>query len=180
MALGPALACSPSGGEEEMIRHYAVDDLEGVLTRSAAAPDTAITINGAPIGRGSGVAIDSEITSDGNGSLRIEAADSTIVRLYDLENIDVEDARLNYRAHLRTQDVEGLVFLEMWCRFPGIGEFFSRALESPLTGTVEWTTQETPFFLREGQNPDLVRLNLVITGPGTVWIDDIVISKTPL
>jgi hypothetical protein len=144
-----------------VLHRYPVDDLDGILTRD-------------------GVAIDQEITSDGNGSLRIEATEPKIVRLYDLENIDVEDARLVYRVKLRTEGVDGPVFLEMWCRFPGLGEFFSRALQSPLSGTTEWTSQETPFFLREGQKPDLIKLNLVIGGAGTVWIDDIVVSKAPL
>jgi hypothetical protein len=102
------------------------------------------------------------------------------VRLYELDEVDVEDARLIYRAHLRTEDVAGSVYLELWCRFPGIGEYFSRALQMPLGGTTEWTTQETPFFPREGQNPDLVRLNLVIQGTGTAWIDDVTVSKARL
>ncbi len=59
----------------------------------------------------------------------------------------------------------------MWCHFPGRGEYFSRALNVPLSGAVEWTHQETPFFLRKGENPDNIKLNLMVTG--TVWIDDI-------
>jgi hypothetical protein len=66
----------------------------------------------------------------------------------------------------------------MWCAFPGAGEFFSRALHAPLTGTTEWTTQETPFFLKKGEVPNLVRLNLVITGAGTVWIDDLTLARS--
>jgi hypothetical protein len=34
-------------------------------------------------------------------------------------------------------------------------------------------TQETPFFLKKGENPNNVKLNLVIDGKGMVWIDDI-------
>lgn len=153
--------CSRSPAGEEVLHHYPVDDLDGILTRD-------------------GFTIDQDVTSDGNGSLRIQVEGPRIVRLYDLENVDVEDARLVYRVKLRTEDVDGPVFLEMWCRFPGLGEFFSRALQSPVSGTTEWTSQETAFFLRQGQNPDLIKLNLVLGGAGTVWIDDIVVSKTPL
>jgi hypothetical protein len=32
----------------------------------------------------------------------------------------------------------------------------------------------------KGKNPDKVTLNLVINGKGTVWIDDVTLSKTPL
>jgi hypothetical protein len=47
-----------------------------------------------------------------------------------------------------------------------------------LSGTVDWTTQEIPFFLQQGQNPDTVKLNVVVEGEGTVWIDDVVLSKS--
>jgi hypothetical protein len=68
----------------------------------------------------------------------------------------------------------------MWSRFPGKGEFFSRGLETPLTGTTTWTSEETPFFLKKGENPDNVKLNLVINGKGMAWIDDIRLLKSPL
>ena len=163
MALFAAVAgssgCS-SGKPTELvsIRELPVVDLEGVVTRS-------------------GVAFDTNVTSDGNGSIRIHATEPTTVRLYELTDPDVEDARLIYRARVRTENVEGQAYLEMWCRFPGHGEFFSRALETSLSGTIEWTSQEPPFFLRKGQNPDLVKLNVVVEGKGTIWIDDIEVVR---
>jgi hypothetical protein len=66
----------------------------------------------------------------------------------------------------------------MWCRFPGSGEFFSRALDSPISGSTEWVSQETPFFLEQNQKPDLVKLNLVIDGTGTVWVDEVKLART--
>ena len=35
-------------------------------------------------------------------------------------------------------------------------------------------------MFKKGQNPDLVTVNLVINGKGTVWIDEVVLSKAPL
>jgi hypothetical protein len=35
-------------------------------------------------------------------------------------------------------------------------------------------------FLKKGQNPDNVKLNLVIDGKGIAWIDDIWLLKAPL
>jgi hypothetical protein len=97
-----------------------------------------------------------------------------------VRDIGVETARLVYRAKVRTEGVTGKVFLEMWCHFPGKGEFFSRGLQTPLTGTIDWTTEETPFFLQKGEKPDYVKLNLVIDGKGTAWIDDVRLLKGPL
>ena len=94
--------------------------------------------------------------------------------------IDVENARLIYQAKVRTAGLEGKTYLEMWCHLAGRGEFFSRGLHSALTGSTEWTTLETPFLLRAGERPDAVRLNLVVTGSGTVWIDDIRLLRSSI
>ncbi len=102
------------------------------------------------------------------------------MRLFEARNIDVENARLVYQARVRCENLEGLAYLEMLCHFPGKGDFFSRDLQSPLTGTVGWTTEETFFLLKKGENPDIIKLNLVIGGKGTVWVDDIHLLKAPL
>jgi hypothetical protein len=127
-----------------------------------------------------GVTFDPEQSADGKGSLRIEASAPTTVRLYELGDVDVENARLIYQAKLRTENAQGRVYLEMWCHFAGKGEFFSRGLASAPTGTTGWTSQETAFFLQPGENPDNVKLNVVMEGPGTAWIDDIRLLRGPL
>lgn len=153
--------CSQSATQATEIKRFAIDNLEGIITKS-------------------GVQFDMEISSDGNGSLKIIATKPMVVRLFETGDIDIENARLVYQAKLRTENIEGKVYLEMWCHFPGEGEFFSRGLQTPLTGTTDWTTEEIPFFLKRGQKPDYVKLNVVINGTGTVWIDDIKLLKAPL
>jgi hypothetical protein len=128
----------------------------------------------------SGVQIDNRVSNDGNGSLKITATKPTVLRLFEIDDIDVHNATLIYRANLKTENVDGKVYLEMWCHFPGKGEFFSRGLATPLTGTTDWTTEETPFFLKKGERPDYVKLNLVIEGTGTVWIDAISLQRVPI
>jgi hypothetical protein len=66
----------------------------------------------------------------------------------------------------------------MWCRLPGTGEFFSRGLDHVLTGSTDWASFETPFLLKKGEAPDLIRLNLVVEGSGRVWIRDIELLAT--
>ena len=126
------------------------------------------------------VQMDETVSSDGNGAGRIHVDGPATIRLYETGDLDVEQARIIYEAKLRTEAVEGPVYLEMICSFPEKGEFFSRALQSPLTGTTDWTTQQTPFFLKAGENPDNVKLNLVVGGKGTVWIDEVKLTKGPL
>ena len=72
------------------------------------------------------------------------------------------------------------MYLEMWCRFPGRGEFFSRDLAHKVTGTNDWASYETPFYLRRGQVVDLIKLNVVLEGPGTIWVRDVQLFRTPL
>jgi hypothetical protein len=85
-----------------------------------------------------------------------------------------------YRARLKSEAVDGQAYLEMWCRFPGKGEFFSRGLANPLSGSNNWASYETPFFLKKGETPDLIKLNLVVKGTGKVWIKDVELLKAPL
>jgi len=120
---------------------------------------------------------DRGVSADGKGSLRFEIKQPTTIRLFETGDIDVENSRLMYSAKLRTRNVKGQVYLEMWCYFKGKGEFFSRALHSPLSGTKDWTIQETSFFLRKGENPDNIKLNVKMEGTGTVWVDDVRLSK---
>jgi hypothetical protein len=155
------VACSKAPQQVMELKKFPIDSLEGIITQS-------------------GVQFDRQVSSDGNGSLKITAREPTVVRLFELGNIDIENARLVYQAKVRTEGVEGQVYLEMWVHFPGKGEFFSRGLQTPLTGTKNWTTEETPFFLKKGEKPDNVKLNLVINGKGIAWIDDIRVLKGPL
>jgi len=154
-------ACAKKVEQTVELRAYPLDSLDGVVTQDKMSLDTLVS-------------------SDGNGSLRVSVSEPTVVLLFETGDLDIENARLVYGAQVRTEGVQGQVYLEMWCRFPARGEFFSRGLTSPLTGTTNWTTQETSFFMKKGENPDNVKLNLVIDGEGTAWIDDVHLLKAPL
>jgi hypothetical protein len=110
----------------------------------------------------------------------IEAMQDRTVRLFEVEDPGAEKCILTYRATMRCESLEGRAYLEMWCRLPGRGEFFSKGLNQPLSGTTDWASHEIPFYLKTGQRPDLVKLNLVIQGAGRVAMKDIRLLKTPL
>lgn len=154
-----------SSRETATLKIYPMDSLAGLISQT----DDRLILE-----------IDPRISADGNGSLRIDAAAPATARLYEAGDLDVEEARLTYRAKLRTEGVTGKVYLEMLCHFPGGGEFYSRGLAAALSGSNSWVTVETPFFLEAGQNPDQIKLNLVFEGTGTVWIDDIHLIRGPV
>ncbi len=145
---------------EDFMR-FPITSLEGVITQS-------------------GVTFDTVITSDGNGSLLIDAKGKMVVRLFEIEDPDVENARIIYQAKLRTKELDGDAYLEILCDFKGLGTFFGRGLDNYLTWTTQWSTVQTSFLYNEDENPTLIKLNLIITGPGKVWIDDIRLQKGPL
>ncbi len=150
-----------ASAQEVELKHYPLDNVEGVISQSD-------------------VSVDKAAAPDGKGALKIVADKPVVVRLFETGNLDLENARLIYRARLRTENLRGQAFLEMWCHFPGKGEFFSRGLQNPLTGTTGWATEETPFFLKKAEKPDNVKLNLVVNGTGTVWIQGVRLLKAPL
>jgi hypothetical protein len=119
------------------------------------------------------------VTADGGG-WRVESREARTVRLFEVAEPGAERCMLTYRARLKVQGARGRVYLEMWCRLPGRGEFFSKGLHHAVTGTAEWASYEVPFRLEQGQRPDLLKLNLVTEGAGTVWIADVEVLKTPL
>ncbi len=143
------------------LKHFPLDSLEGIRAKS-------------------GVSFDAKTSADGKGSLRIDAKEPMTVPLLEVTDVVVENATLIYQASLQSENLDGKAFLEMWVRIPGKGEFFSRGLDRPITGTMTWMTVATPFFLQAGQKPDLIRLNLVVQGKGRVWADDVHLIREPL
>jgi len=155
------VGCSRPSSQVVELKRFPLDSLDGIITQSGAELDT-------------------ENSSDGKGSLRIVAKTPTVVRLLEVSDVDIENARLTYQAKLRSKNLEGQAYLEMWCHFPGRGEFFSRGLQDTVSGTMGWITAETPFFLKKGEKPDIIKLNVVVNGKGIIWIDDIRLWKGPL
>jgi hypothetical protein len=67
----------------------------------------------------------------------------------------------------------------MWCQFPGQGEAFSRGLNNTISGSSDWATCQTHFYLKAGEEPDLIRLNLVVEGRGKVLIKKVELTRSP-
>jgi|GEM_PF-3450940 len=117
------------------------------------------------------------ITQDGivseDGGWKISAAAARTVRLFEVPQPNFDAGPFFFRAKLKTENVNGRAYLEMWNRAPGKGEFFSKGFHNAVTGTTGWAEYEIPFFLKKGEQVDLVKLNVTIEGTGTVWIKDI-------
>lgn len=156
------LSCSSEKTETiQQLRYYPADNLNEVINLSR-------------------VALDSIVYAEGSGSFKIEAKKPMVVKLYETGKLNIENCHIIYQAKLKTTGLQGFAYLEMWCHFPGKGDFFSRALQSKLTGDNDWSSHEASFMLQKGESPDYVKLNLAVNGTGTVWIDEIKLLKAPL
>jgi hypothetical protein len=119
------------------------------------------------------------ITVSGEGWL-VDSKEEQTIRLFEIQDPQVEQCLLTYRAKMKTDALAGGAFLEMWCRLPGRGEFFSKGLQQKASGTTDWASYEIPFSLKKGQRPDLIKLNLVVGGEGKVWLKELQVLKTPI
>lgn len=112
--------------------------------------------------------------------LAVEVAEESSVRLYEVHEPEVDNCLLTYRAELKTEDAAGRVFLTMWCRFLGRGEFYSKGFHHAVKGTNDWASYETLYFLKPGQTPDLIKLNLESEGQSKVWLRNMELLYAPL
>jgi hypothetical protein len=115
------------------------------------------------------------------GAIKIQVLGADTFHLYEtgpLEN--ASNTMLFYQAKVRTESLTGKAYLELWCSIPGKGEFFSRGLDQPISGTNNWMTMKIPFRNDSGINPDNIKMNLVVEGTGTIWIDDIQVTGQSL
>ncbi|MGH7136917.1 MAG: hypothetical protein ACREHD_14350, partial [Pirellulales bacterium] len=115
-----------------------------------------------------------------DNELEVTAAEAGTHRLFEVALSGIEQAMLTYRFRIRTENLQGAVYPEMWCRIVGMGEFFSRGLDQKVRGANNWTSVEIPFYLKRGQRADLLKLNLVFEGTGLVRLADIEVLATPL
>jgi hypothetical protein len=65
-------------------------------------------------------------------------------------------------------------------RGPLVGNTMMEGYYQAVSGTAIWARYEIPFYLKRGQKPDLIKLNLAVEGAGTVWLRNIEVLKTPL
>jgi uncharacterized protein (TIGR03067 family) len=114
-----------------------------------------------------------------SGGWKITTDTPRVVRLYEVQP-PLEDCLVTYRAKIMCSRLDGKAYLEMWCRMPYGGEFFSKDPQNPVTGTTDWKTVQVPFYLQKNERPDLLKLNVRIEGAGTVWIKDIELLQAPL
>lgn len=131
---------------------------------------------------GTDAAFDPEISQDGGGSLRAQTGEEGgRLRLYRLENLAPVEGSLLYTGFLKSQDLAGAAYFELWCHPQEGNPAFVRGVAGRVEGTSDWKPQEVSFSRPETCRDALsVELNVVIHGAGTVWIDNIRLWDVPV
>ena len=153
-------SCAQESTDRTTLREYAVNDVSGLTTTL-------------------GVELDSEISADGGGSLRVTAVEPRTIDLYQLREIEDGESQLIYQAKLRTEEFDGRVYPEIRCELADGKVIVARGLPAALSETEDWTTVETALLLLNGHVPETVVLALVLEGTGVAWIDDISLFRGP-
>ncbi len=122
---------------------------------------------------------DAAVKTEGRSSIKISILWPTTICLGEVPGLDMDSIELVYEAKVRSENLEGTAFLEIWCQV-GEGQYFSRGMNSAVTSTIDWKILQTPFVLQSGQRVNRVTMNIVINGKGTIWIDDARLLGQPL
>ncbi|MGC8722647.1 MAG: hypothetical protein ACP5VF_02065 [Acidobacteriota bacterium] len=154
------LACSKGPQPPKDIQYFPCDNMDGVQTPGL-------------------VTFDPSVSADGKGSLKITADQPTTVALFDVPFPGAEGSSLIYKAKVKTKDFGGDAYLQMVVHFANGGSLSTMDYQKAIGGTTGWVDMETSTVIQAGQKPDVVKLNLVANGQGTVWIDDVHLVRAP-
>lgn len=116
-------------------------------------------------------------------AVKIETAWPTTINVTRVNLLDkhLQQTVLTFSAQLKSEELTGNGYLEMWVHVPGSngGNFVVRGLDRPLQPNNPWSEFQTSFTLIKDQVPDYVTLNLVINGRGYVWLKDVHLRHNP-
>jgi hypothetical protein len=152
-------ACSPGAQPPAVLRTYSAETADGLLATM-------------------GVTIDDAMAAEGKASLRVTASRAAVFPLYRFDLRDAGPGLLVCDAEVRLSRLEGAAYLEIMCTVEGKGTFFSRGLDTAVGTPAEWVRTRARIHLREGEIPRELQVNLVLTGPGTAWVDNVRIATS--
>ncbi|MFC1836637.1 hypothetical protein ACFL2Q_18250 [Thermodesulfobacteriota bacterium] len=115
-----------------------------------------------------------------NDAFVVEAREKTTVTLFEVKKPDLEQCMLTYRAKAKAEDINGRAYLEMQLKFPKLGEHCAKGVNCAVSGSTDWTPMEAPVLLDVGQKPEMMRLNVVMEGPGKVRMKDVEVVRQPV
>ena len=155
-----AMACHKEPGKPVDLKVFSCDSLENLVQ-----PDLVMQ--------------DNSVFTQGKGSIKVSTDMPMTIPLFNVPYPEAEGAKLIYRAKLKAERFGGDAYLQMILEFPNGGRLTSQNYAKAIHGATDWVTKETTASVRLGQKVSAAKLNLVIAGQGTVWIDDVHLVRAP-
>ncbi len=127
--------------------------------------------------------LDSAFSSDKKGSVKVVAytPGRHVIALYELKHPGTGNARLACRAMVSTSDIRGQAYLQMVIkaegREPAVIENRLQSLHA--ASYPAWVELETPYMVSKDEKIESLRLNFVLQGIGTAWVDNLRLYGTP-
>ncbi|MEA1927865.1 MAG: hypothetical protein U9N73_06625 [Candidatus Auribacterota bacterium] len=157
----------PAAGETGMIAEYSWEDIE---TLRETGGDRVIK-SGPP---------------DGRAVLRVANQDKgeKIIPILTITGPGITTPDYAVTGRIRYRNLEEDGYLEMLSIFPDGSHYFTRTLGKSgplgkLRGSSGWKKFALPFQNRPGNDPpDKLQVNLVLAGPGTVWIGPLQLKES--
>jgi len=120
------------------------------------------------------VDIDTEVSTDGGGSIHVYTENRMLVNLYELPTESIAGNAVVARCQMKSMSLAGWTTFELWV-FPEDGPVRSILKTCEDIGrTRDWQEVEVIFPLRDNETfPKKLRLALNLGGRGHLWIDDL-------
>ncbi len=119
------------------------------------------------------ILMDRENSADGRGSLRVDAKRARIVRLFEVPLADLPGREIVCTMRMKSLVMRGPAFPELWASGGGRDPISVRDERGGVAHSMDWRDVSVSLVLEEGWKPDRIRVNLVMTGAGRVWVDDV-------
>ncbi len=125
------------------------------------------------------VTVDPTVTVDGNGSLKVHAIHNAQTTIADQKDLRVEHGETLWCIlKVKCEAVAQRAYLEMWCEIGEGKRAFSKGPDQTLQGDSDWKEIRLPMMVTGDFPVNRALVNIVIEGPGTVWVDQITFEKT--
>jgi hypothetical protein len=131
---------------------------------------------------GTSVAVDPVIRSspEAGGSLRIESPQGAVITVAEIDDAKATSGgRILCNALLRCQNTPGGAHLDMYVETTNGSLLTSKQPAQMVGGTQDWQPIYATVDLKPGTQVARVWVNAVVQGPGTLWVDEIVVSHEP-
>jgi len=143
---------------EEILNSFPCNGLENVLDKE-------------------NVEFDKNQSADGKGSLRVTVKKACSITLFEVSKPDIGQARLMYRAKLRLEDPKIKTNIMMSLSYKKTNETISGSLHAGKKLASGWMSCSSTRLITKRAQPEVVALKVKFDEPGTVWVDEVTLSK---